>query len=179
MIEQKRMFKRLAKRGGQTVARALALFVVSNSIPTFVSAEDALSRLSPSQRERVIRESLFAPGNPERDVGKPIFVPPAESELLPGTNNSSVPQTEVSNPPQGSSLPQQYFQPSGKASNNRARFNPPPPNQTARPAEADKQHVGVNTDGSVRVRTGVESVDRTAEQVVNQKVRSVIRKIWH
>ncbi len=113
---------------------------------------------SPSitRKELALRASLFAEGNPERYVGLDMLQ--GEDKQKPDARAQPPQQQSYASrpavPPQNTSSPQQ-----------------PPPN--------DNSTISVQQDGSVRVNTGNNNIDRRAEQTINRRVQNFIRSIWH
>ena len=134
------------------------------------AAESRLKDLSADEREKLIRKSIFAPDNPEYSISASL----QNSSGLPnstgqfGDPEPRAPAGQTGGKPTGSSS-RHYSQ---KRNSQFQRHQPDPEPEAA---------VELNENGSVRVQTGNNSIDRSVESFIDKKVRgaqNVLRNLW-
>lgn len=171
-------------------ARALLLaFLYCAVILPAAEADSRFKDLSAAEREKAIRQSLFAPDNPEHVVASAAEVVPSQGEAqrnsqpavgerVPQPGGRGGPGYSVQpNPAQQGGQDQQIQYGSQRNYNHREKI----PVQNGRPSGAGEDSGVAVDNGGVHINTGNNSIDRSVESFIDRKVRgaqSAIRSLW-
>jgi hypothetical protein len=161
---------------------------------TVAFADSRVKDLSAVEREKLIRESLFAADNPQHDTAF-LNPSPASSEIpvaervgpgyghrgqaseRGGQDGTGLPNNtpQGGNPqPEQSSFPQYGSQ--------RGNMRRPQTTYSDQRQDQQQQQEGVAVNGNgVRVNTGNNNIDRTVESFINRNVRgaqNAVRSLW-
>ena len=185
------MQKYLSTNMRRSLMLPIAALTTFSVLTSSALADRVDPRVSRYQKEQTLRDSLYAADNPARYVPPPfdpaLLQPPAPavqnypaSGIVPqhATQQQQAVQQrdELVRQQREQQLQQQQYaaeqranqqaQRQQSARQRSSRSQQPPP---------DDSKVALNPDGSVRVNSGNDAIDRSAEQVINRKVQNVIR----
>ncbi len=145
--------------------------------PDHASADSRVGDMSALEREKSIRESLFAPDNPQHAFA--AAVAPPERTISPSrdqdnpTQNVAPERERISAPTQRGNGTSQY---SSQRNYQYQRRDQIPQQQVQ-----DPNAVSVDNNGGVHINTGNNGIDRSVEGFIDRKVRgaqNALRSLW-